>query len=890
MTTMLQQTVLAYQDKTQVSPTPDEFLIITYQGRETRLDLTNCLQKKITTLRIGRETDNQIVIPNPVVNFYHATLQKREDGWYIIDGQDRTQPGVYEPSTNGLLTNDKKKIDKEHKLVMGDRIHILAAGEYTVTFAYYNLEKAPTKIQSINIENKAEVNIGRNPTSDLVLPDLMVSSLHATIKLEGNQRMLIHMSHTNPTVVGNITLTKPGTRQPIKPGDTIKIGPFSIYYDGLSLKPPEGAIGLGPRIDAVNVTKNVVVRPDIKDIFNFMKPIESLKNFGAFFTGRKKTLIEKITLPIQPGEFVALVGGSGTGKSTLLKSMIGILETEAGSKILINNQDLFANFDRFRSAIGYVPQEDIIHEDLTVEQVLSYAIQLRKSASSKNRKKLIEKILDKLQLLEQRTTLVRNLSGGQKKRLNVAVELAANPSILVLDEPTSGLDPGLDKELMNELARLAHEELKTIILVTHTTENIEKCDKIAFLSPGNKKIQGGRLAFYGSPGEAIDFFQVEKFPDIYSKLNNEALNNPDFWPEKYKTSQYYQQHIKAYAQPPLLPEQSQKQEKSYRFDIQENLRQILILSLRYIQNNALTLVMLLLMPVFLTLLFYIVADKASYQDVIYDAKYFPITQKTADLIYLNLFDIERVLFMLSTIAVFLGLFGSFQEIVKERSIYERERLVNLSIPAYVFSKFLVLAILALFQAILMVFTLDFRVDIIKEGTSWIGAHWEAVIGLWLVITSAMTLGLLVSALVNRKRDRTIIILVFLVTLQILFAGAIFPLIKDKVDREKPNNLSPLTWITSTRWGTEAIGSAVGIKRDQKDANVQKMVINANDRLNMFYGNFVFMLERWGILVLFNILFLSLTILTLWLQDTVRKRTQQSKSKVKLPEKSERQYK
>jgi ABC-type multidrug transport system ATPase subunit/pSer/pThr/pTyr-binding forkhead associated (FHA) protein/ABC-type multidrug transport system permease subunit len=827
---------------------PKRTLKISYQGRDNEIDLSALEANNKTLFRIGKASDNNIVIPNDVVDPYHATLTCKPDGhWYIIDGQDRTQSGYYQRSTRGLFYNDGRRVYDEHLLSPGDSIHILGYGQPTVTFSYYDQIEAGAKLQRVPL-GRDECNIGRNSTNDMILPDIMVSSLHARVIWEKGKHVLIHLSRTNPTLVNQ----KPISRQTLNPGDQISIGPFNLFYDGSSLSPSSTAVIKGPRVDAINVSRAVKTRP------NFIVALRSFKNFGNFLFGKKKSLLQNITLPIQPGDFVALVGGSGTGKSTLLKSMIGILDTEKGSQIKINDEDLFSNYDRYRSEIGYVPQEDIIHDDLTVDQVLTYAIRLRKSASRRNRKKLIEDILSKLQLLGQRSQLVRQLSGGQRKRLNVAVELAANPTILVLDEPTSGLDPGLDLVLMDELARLSREDHKTIILVTHTTENIDKCNKVAFLA------RGGRLAFYGSPAEARQFFSVTSFPAIYEELNKENWRKD--WPEEYKHSVYYQVYVAAYQQPapPALPAKGQKQPKVRKGGFWESIRQTIILAQRYVQNNLFSIITLLILPAILALLFFLVAKPELFTTIVFqkgDLKT-PTEILTIDTRKIEfskeLFSIQQVIFMVATVSVLLGLFGSYQEIVKERSIYERERLVNLSIPAYVLSKFSVLFFLAALQALIMMFVLDYWVKISGEGLTPYGPRWEVAITIFLIILASTALGLFVSALVNRKRESTIIALVLLVTIQIIFSGAIF---------ELKDNSAPLTWMTFTRWGSEAMGSSVGIY-----ALTQHPYLNVfTENLKMDYGDLSALYRHWEILAGYVLGLLTLTIFVLWRQDIVRKR-------------------
>jgi len=174
-------------------------------------------------------------------------------------------------------------------------------------------------------------------------------------------------------------------------------------------------------------------------------------------------LLNQISLPIEPGQLVALVGGSGAGKSTFMRTLLGIEPTTMGT-VYLNGEDLRNNFNLYRNQIGYVPQKDIIHKDLKVEEALRYAARLRLPQDAEI-EQIVEKTLTQIEMQEQRSVLVKDLSGGQLKRVSIGVELLVDPKLFFLDEPTSGLDPGLDKKMMQLLRKLA-DQGRTIVLVT----------------------------------------------------------------------------------------------------------------------------------------------------------------------------------------------------------------------------------------------------------------------------------------------------------------------------------------------------------------------------------------------------------------------------------------
>src|SRR5881396_2719109 len=208
--------------------------------------------------------------------------------------------------------------------------------------------------------------------------------------------------------------------------------------------------------------------------------------------------------------------------------------------VLYNGQDYYKHLAAFSTQLGYVPQEDIIHRDLTVERALYYAAKLRLPSdfTEAQIKQRINEVLEDVEMSYRRNLLVSKLSGGQRKRVSIALELLANPSVFFLDEPTSGLDPGLDRKMMYLLRKLA-DKGHTIVLVTHATNNINACDYICFLA------QGGRLAYFGPPNDAKTYFEKTDFAEIYSALEptEQNKNIPQEAEARFKASPYYRQYV-----------------------------------------------------------------------------------------------------------------------------------------------------------------------------------------------------------------------------------------------------------------------------------------------------------------------------------------------------------
>src|SRR5581483_6308098 len=205
-----------------------------------------------------------------------------------------------------------------------------------------------------------------------------------------------------------------------------------------------------------------------------------------------------------------------------------------------NGQDYYSNLAAFSTLLGYVPQDDIVHRDLTVERALYYAAKFRLPGDFTNEQieQRIADVLEDVEMTARRKLLIRKLSGGQRKRVSIALELLGNPSLFFLDEPTSGLDPGLDRKMMYLLRKLA-DAGHTIVLVTHATNNINACDYVCFLA------QGGRLAYFGPPDQAKTYFGKTDFAEIYTSLEptDENPNIPDEAEAKFKLSKEYQEYI-----------------------------------------------------------------------------------------------------------------------------------------------------------------------------------------------------------------------------------------------------------------------------------------------------------------------------------------------------------
>jgi ABC transport system ATP-binding/permease protein len=276
---------------------------------------------------------------------------------------------------------------------------------------------------------------------------------------------------------------------------------------------------------------------------------------------RKINILQDVSLVFKPGEFIAVVGQSGGGKTTMVDAIAGFRPASNG-KVFVDGIDVYRNSTSMRGKIGYVPQRDIIHMELTVYQALDYSAKLRlpKKTKRAERKQRIEEVLEELDLQNHKNMRISELSGGQQKRVSIGVELLTRPQLFFLDEPTSGLDPGNETMFMRLLRRLA-DQGRTVILITHATKNVMMADKVLFMG------RGGHMAFFGPPHEAMEYFSEFReedtvkngpmeFDEIYAILDNPAYGNAKDWGVKFTFSKAYHKYIEA----PLLARQKDLEE------------------------------------------------------------------------------------------------------------------------------------------------------------------------------------------------------------------------------------------------------------------------------------------------------------------------------------------
>lgn len=677
----------------------------------------NDFNKDIITF--GRTDDNDIVLSSNLVSGKHGYFSIGNGIFSVYDNQSKNGVFVNNFKCNlGFILKDGDtiKIDNPDRPLNNGIIMIITVGDENDKWLEFNLL------------NKSSVIIGRSNDCDIVLDRVSISMKHAKIINDGNGYYLSSFDGKSGVILNNSILRG---QTLLKDKDVILINNIMLIYNDNKIVYRKHDSGI--RLDAIDIVKTVKLK------------------------GKKKDISQHVDFTANPGEFIAFVGGSGAGKSTFLKCISGVSKPTNG-QVLINGNDLFNNYAVLKNLIGYVPQQNIIFEDLSLIDMLKYAANLRMpDDATENEKKIrINEVLEIVELSDKKDVIIRNLSGGQQKRACIAVELIADPKLFFLDEPTSGLDPGTERNIMKTLRKMANSG-KTIILVTHNTLNLHLCDKVVFFG------YGGKLCFDGKPQDALKFFNVNDFVDIYNLLNT----NTDDWHDTFNKSTY-----KKTAEIEVLDSNSGNNPKVKSF-----FKQFITLlrrKMKILFNNKQQLLLLFGQAPLIALLLSIVV--------------------TNNLFY-SYEETKAILFTISIAAIWIGLLNSIQEVCSERVILEKEFMADLRLDAYLASKVIYLLLIGLIQAMLLIGVFVLVVDVPQTGLvfSW---YLECVLTVFITIFSASSMGLFVSSM-SKNLSVALTIPTLLLIPQLLFSGMMFPL-NGMVDK--------ISNFILCRWAVEALGT------------------------------------------------------------------------------------
>src|SRR6266850_1424990 len=742
------------------------------------------IELKGEVTRLGRDPEAEVVIDvaAAVVSRRHAEIRKDGEQFSITDqksfngtlvnGQritgavtlfdgDQIQLGVGGPELRlidpahpapahraiqpGSPTPSQQLIPSAFGQIaaMANRETIVATGSSTSRPAAAAPDASqPQLLARLSFDNRRQLSVGRAADNDLRLDGLQISNHHARFARDNGSVAVEDAGSTNGVYVNGERITG---KRPIQLSDVIQIGPFVLQADahqGVAVYDTRSKT----RIDCINIAKVVANRSG----------------------GGSIRLLDDVGLTIQPNEFVGLLGPSGAGKSTLMDSLNGMRPATSGY-VLINNLDLYRHLDSLKQSIGYVPQDDIIHRELTVYRTLYYVARLRLSSdvSTKEIDQIVNEVMDVTGLSERRDVPVGQLSGGQRKRVSIAVELITKPSVIFLDEPTSGLDPATEEKIMKLFRQIA-ESGRTVVLTTHAMENVKLFDKIVVL-------MRGKLVFYGGPQEALAHIKADSFKDLYDKLEAPideqiaampplppnasksqkqafklqreqiAEKVADDWKRKFQSTETYRRNV---VEPlSVLPRDGRAAAPPKRRSSPvDAVRQWGTLTRRYLEVLSRDKFNLLILfgqaPIIAFLTYLVVGDKSP--------RDFPY-------------------FMLALVSIWFGTSVASREIIRERAVYTRERMVNLRLLPYVASKLFVLSLIVAFQCVLLFGSIKFlHYAGIMSLPGWALPQFAVIM---ITAMVGIALGLFISAIVKTSEMATSLVPLILIP-QILFSGLV----------------------------------------------------------------------------------------------------------------------
>jgi ABC-type multidrug transport system ATPase subunit len=693
--------------------------------------------------QVGRDPAADIRVDDARVSWRHGVLRTDENGWIFEDLG----------STNGTFVGGRRirraGIEGEIQLRLGHPENgvQLTCSVPPMMDQRTGVDRDPTSIIQVRTRR---LRIGRAPDNDIVLPDLIVSRHHAELReVAGGQHEIVDLGGHNGTYVNGRRVTS----AVLKESDIVAIGraTFRLVGDELREFDDTGDISL--------IAQDLLVR-----------------------TAKGKVLLDHVSFPIPERCLVGVIGPSGAGKSTLLGAVTGTRPATEGS-VQYDHRDLYTHYPELRHRIGLVPQEDILHTQLPTRRALRYAAELRfpGDTSGAERDRRVDEVLEELGLTPHARTRIDRLSGGQRKRVSVALELLTKPSLLFLDEPTSGLDPGLDKSVMEMMRDLAHDG-RTIVVVTHSVANLDTCDRLLVLVPG------GRVAFYGPPSEGLTFFGKQSWAEVFQAFDREPDRD---WATEFQVSPMYAQYVVSGLDGGVGGRRREVPAPSKPPRRQGRLAQLGTLCRRYlavIGSERSYLAVLGILPVVVGALIRAVPAQYGLAGP---------PGKNADA--------ASLLLTLVIGAVFVGAANAVRELVKERAIYRRERAAGLSSGVYLLSKILILGLITGVQAVLLVVIgmTGRRMPAHGAVTSPLLELILAMAGLAIV---SMAMGLLISAAVSTS-EKTMPLLVLVSLAQVILCGALVAL-PGKLGLEQ------LAWLAPSRWGMAATAATVDLNHLQ----------------------------------------------------------------------------
>ena len=726
---------------------------------------------------IGRNPESAIELSDARVSWVHAALLVEDGVWVLQD----PAPG-YGPSRNGTFYQGNDRVGRleitgpmvvhfgnpEDGPVLRFELQQLAPrapredlppqendGDTTFLPGVYRDPTSRFRLQS------KVIKIGRRSDNDVVLTDLGVSKQHAELRLSSTGRyQIIDLGSHNGTFVNGARINQAELTE----NDIVSIGHATFRLVGGELR---------EYIDQGNVSFEA-------------HELQVTVNDG----GKQKMLLQGITFPLSERSMMAVIGPAGAGKSTLLNALTGKRPADKG-EVLYDYRNLYDSYDELKHRIGLVPQQSVTHDQLTAKTALGYAAELRfpPDAGEAERDQRVDEVLAELSMTPHANTRIDRLSGGQQKRVNIGLELLTKPSLLFLDEPTSPLDPHLKRDLFTQMRKMADPDApagQSVVVITHDVEKklLDQCDRLIVLMPG------GKMAYFGPPAEGLRYFGADDWADVFQSFADEPERD---WSAEFRGSPEYAKYV---ATPISERERRQQAERSREEEAATGPRQrglftqVSTMARRYSRvmiADRVFMATTIVMPIVLGLL----------------VRVMPAPQGLTGSLRLghpNNGAIQLLMILVMS-AVLSGTALSIREFIKEKEIFERERMAGLSATAYLLSKIVVLGIISVLQVLLIVAVglagrkVPSRGSLIP-GTSLI----EIFVAMAVLCVVSMLVGLMVSTLVT-KSDQTMPLLVGVTMVQVALSGGMFPL------------TGPGSWISliaPARGGFGAIASSIDL--------------------------------------------------------------------------------
>jgi ABC transport system ATP-binding/permease protein len=701
---------------------------------------------------VGRDVRADLRIPHPAISRAHMILRYHDGYWMVVDNGSRNGVFLGAQRIQSTAVLDGLAIN------LGDRDGPRLTFELSVPPD--NRTTAQTKRPAMGAPTVAinalrdrlrggaaprPITIGRAADNDIVIADMLASRHHARLLPTPSGTQIQDTRSINGTFVNGQRVKDAMLRE----NDVVTIGNVDLLFAGGTLV---------RRTQAAATTGGLEVH-----------------GVGVTLRRGNVTLLDRVSLTARPGTLTAVIGPSGSGKTTLLKALVGASAPSSGS-VSFDGRDLHADYASLRSRIGMVPQDDVVHRGLTVAQTLNFAAELRMppDTTKHDRQQVVSRVLDELDMTAHADKRVDQLSGGQRKRVSVAMELLTEPSLLVLDEPTTGLDPALDRQVMTMLRRLA-DAGRVVVVVTHSLAFLGECDQVVLLAPG------GKTAYCGPPGELGQAMGTTDWADIFNGLTAD----PDGAQRRY-----LERRGSAMA-PPAQPAPFVNVGKPARTSLW---RQFWALSRRQFQlllNSRRYFVFLIALPVLVGLLPLTVGGTAGFGK--------PPAGAAAPM------EPRQIIVLLSFGAILMGITLTVRDLIGERAAYRHEQAAGLSASAYLLAKIVVFGGVATLQSVLLVLVVTAPV-IGKPAPTTAAVLGSPMLELFVDVAAtavvAVILGLVVSS-VCRSSDQYIPLLAVVCTAQLVLAGSVVPV------TGRPA-LEAIAALTPARWGVAAMASTIDL--------------------------------------------------------------------------------